>query len=49
MTPPTTWRRFSKFIDLVNYYYETWERSLNRFQPLTNIMSSTMKFKWIDI
>ena len=45
MKPLTSKKEVCKFIGVVNYYYNIWERLSHMLVPLTNITSSKVKFK----
>ena len=49
MKPPTSRKEVRQFIILANYYHNMWERRSHKLAPLTNIISSKMKFKWNKI
>ena len=48
MTPPKNIRQVSVFVGLVNYYRYMWYRRSHLLQPLTELTSTKVKFKWTD-
>ena len=46
MTTPTTRRGVHKFIGLVNFYQNMWDKNLHTLQPLTHLTPKTVKIKW---
>ena len=49
MIPLTYKRTALKFIFLVNYYCNTWERLSHILAPLTKLISNKIKFKWNEV
>ena len=45
MKPRTSREELRKFIGLMNYYSDMWERSSYKLSPLNNITSSKLKFE----
>ena len=45
MIPSTSQKEVRQFIGLVNYYWNMWERHSHMLAPLTNIMSSKVKYE----
>ena len=49
MKPPASRKQTYQFIGVVNYYRNMWVRRSHMLMPLTNIMSSKVKFKLTKI
>ena len=49
MTPLTSRGEVHQFIGLVNYYSNIWAKISHTLAPLTELMSSRMKFNWTKI
>ena len=47
--PPKNKKQVSSFIGLVKYYSDMWARRPHLLQPLTELMSKKVKFKWTDV
>ena len=45
MKPPNPQKEVHKFIGVVNYYHDMYERRSHTLVPLANIMPSIVKFK----
>ena len=48
MIPLTNLKRVCKCAGLVNYYLNMWDSCSHILDPLTNLTSSKVKFKWSD-
>ena len=46
MLPPTTRKQLRRFIGLVNYYRDMWEKRSELLAPLTDLTSKNVPFKW---
>ena len=49
MKQPMTKHQVRSFIGLINYYRYTWDRCSHLLQPLTEITSDKVTFKWTAI
>jgi hypothetical protein len=48
MVRPTTRKELRRFIGMVNYYRDMWERRSEILAPLTSMTSKKFKFNWMD-
>ena len=46
--PPKTRRELRKFIGMINYYRDMWEKRSVTLAPLTSLTSESTKFKWTE-
>ena len=46
MTPTTTHQGVYKFIDLVRYYRNMWDRLSHKLEPLKDLTPSKVNLKW---
>jgi hypothetical protein len=48
MQPPTTKRQLRRFLGMVNYYRDMWQRRSHILAPLTSLSAKTAKWNWSD-
>jgi len=48
MQPPTTKRQLRRFLGMVNYYRDMWQRRSHILAPLTSLSAKTATWKWSD-
>ena len=49
MTPPTTLKRYCKFVGLLNYNRGMWERLSHTLEPSTKLKDNKVTFKWTEV
>ena len=49
MTPPNSCKEFLRFVGLINYYINVWERHSHMLSHLTELMFSKVKCKWAEV
>jgi hypothetical protein len=48
LTPPTTKRQLRRFVGMINYYRDMWQRRSHILAPLTAMCSAKARFVWLD-
>ena len=48
LEPPQTKHQLRKFLDMINYYHDMWQRRSHILAPLTAMVSNKAKFVWDD-
>ena len=48
MQPPTTKRQLRRFLGMVNYYRNMWQRRSHILAPLTSLSAKTAKWNWSE-
>jgi RNase H-like domain found in reverse transcriptase len=48
LTPPATERQLKRFLGMINYYRDMWQRRSHILAPLTAMCSAEAKFVWND-
>ena len=49
IAPPTTKKELRRFIGMVNYYRDMWERRSHLLAPLASLTSKSSKWKWTEV
>ena len=49
MIPLTSRKGVHRFICLLNYYRNVWERHSHTLDPFTKLLTSKVKFKWTEV
>jgi hypothetical protein len=46
LSPPKTKRQLRRFLGMLNYYRDMWQKSSHMLAPLTGLVSPLVKYKW---
>ena len=47
--PPKNRRQLRRFLGMINYYRDMWQKRSHTLSPLSRLVSKTVKWKWTDV